>query len=154
MDRQALQAQLELIVGDYLRTRGLELVELIYRYEGNELILRVFTDKPEGGIDMGECSFLNREISRILDEKDIPQERYLLEVSSPGLERPLIKRSDFLRCLNKHARFFLNSAVNGKIEWVGRIVRIEEDSVVVNIEAGEIVIPLANIDRAKQIISC
>lgn len=84
-----------------MKNQNLDLVDIIYRYEGRGLVLRVLVDKPEGGITLDECAGLNNEISRILDEKDMLQQRYILEVSSPGLDRPLNSKNDFLRCINK-----------------------------------------------------
>lgn len=152
MDREAFIAELRIIIGDYLKGEGLDLIELIYRYEGRDLFLRVLTDKPEGGITLGECVLLNKELSRILDEKDIMQEGYLLEVSSPGLDRPLKTKSDFMRCVNRRARFFLNQPVNGKIEIEGLISNAGDNSVYINIGQDTIEIPLNSINKAKQIV--
>lgn len=151
MDRQAIIGELKGIIGDFLQTRDLVLVDLIYRYEGRDLFLRILADRPEGGINLGECSRLNSDIGMILDEKDVLKERYILEVFSPGLDRPIISKNDFLRCLNKRARFFLKAAVEGKLEWEGLIEKIEGESVYVNLGTRTIEIPLSQISKAKQV---
>jgi ribosome maturation factor RimP len=153
MDRQEIINELKNLFGEYLKAQGLDLVELIYRYEGRGLFLRILADRPEGGISMEECSRLNNEISRILEEKDILQSRYILEVSSPGLDRPLKTKSDFLRCINRKARLFLSEQVNGKIELEGIIIRAEDDSVYVDIGGESVEIPLLKLTKAKQIIN-
>lgn len=152
MDRQAIAAELKNIIGEYLLSQGLELVDIIYRHEGRDLILRVLLDRPEGGITLGECARLNIQISNLLDEKDILQTRYVLEVASPGLDRPLKAKNDFLRCINKKARFFLNEPVNGKIELEGTISKVENESVFIESNNEVIEIPLTRINKAKQII--
>lgn len=152
MDRQELISQLKALAEGFLKERGLDLVDIIYRYEGRDLILQLLVDKPEGGISLGECAYINQELSRILDEKDMLQARYILEVSSPGIDRPLKERQDFLRCLNRRARFFLNQAVNGKIEWEGTIVKVGQESVYVDTASGTLEIPLSGINKAKQVI--
>ncbi|MBN1914231.1 MAG: ribosome maturation factor RimP [Candidatus Omnitrophica bacterium] len=139
------------IVSGYLESVGLELVDLIYRYEGRDLFLRILADKPLGGITLEECGRLNREIGGILDEKETLGDRYILEVSSPGLDRPLATKNDFLRCLNRRARFFLKDPVEGKIEWAGEILAVDDYSVQAGIDTGIIVIPLDKINKAKQI---
>ena len=68
-------------------------------------------DRPEGGIRLGECSQLNRGIGALLDEKDFLSGRYILEVSSPGLDRPLKTKNDLSRKINCEAHFFLNEEV-------------------------------------------
>ena len=128
------------------------MVELIYRHEGRDLFLRILVDKPEGGIILEECSRLNRELGVLLDEKDILRERYVLEVASPGLDRPLKTKADFMRCLQREARFFLNEPLGGKIELAGVIEKVENDSVFVAQDNDVVEIPLAKINRAKQVI--
>lgn len=152
MDRQELELELKLLLNNYLKEQGLDLVDLIYRCEGRSLVIRVLTDKPEGGISIGECAKLNRDICSILDEKDILKEGYILEVSSPGLDRPLVRKEDFLRCRNKEVRFFLNEPINGKIEFQGKISKVEDDAVYITIQEETLRIPLTRIIKAKQII--
>ena len=152
MDRQEIIAELKNIIGDYLKIQGLDLVDLIYRQEGRDSILRILVDRPEGGITVGECANLNERISNLLDEKDILQTRYVIEVSSPGLDRALKTRNDFLRCINRRARFFLNESINGKIELEGLICKVENDSVYIESRNEIIEIPLTKINKAKQVI--
>lgn len=152
MDRQEIISELKDIIDNYLKDKALDLVDLMYRYEGRDLFLRILVDRPEGGISLGECANLNHEINRILDEKDILRERYILEVSSPGLDRPLVTKSDFLRCINRKVRFWLSEPINSKIEMEGSITKVDDDSVYIDIKDEAVEIPLLNIKKAKQII--
>ncbi|MDD5729961.1 MAG: ribosome maturation factor RimP [Candidatus Omnitrophica bacterium] len=152
MRNDALAAELEQIIGDYLKEQGLDLVELIFRYESMGLMLRILADRPQGGITIEECAKLNIRISDILDEKDIIQDRYTLEVSSPGLDRPLRLKKDFLRCLGREVRFFLSEPIAEKIEIAGRIKEVKDESVEVETETGGVEIPFFKITKAKQII--
>jgi ribosome maturation factor RimP len=151
-DKQQVFAQLGAVIQDYLKAQGLELVDLIYRYEGRDLFLRVLADRPEGGITMDECSRVNDDLGKILDEKDLITEHYILEVSSPGLDRPLVTQADFARCLKRKIRVFLREAVEGKIEWEGLISRVEQDKLYLEAQTGIIEIPIEKINKAKQII--
>lgn len=153
MDRQAIISELTSIIGDYLKNKGLDLVDLIYRYEGRDLILRIVVDRPEGGITLDECSWLNNELGRILDEKDIIPAKYILEVSSPGIDRPLRAKSDFLRCINRNVRFFLSESINAKFELEGSITKVEDEKVYIDVEGDIIEIPFIKINKAKQIIA-
>ena len=152
MDRQETLQELKSLLGDYLKAQELDLVDLIYRYEGRNLFLRILMDKPRGGISLEECARLNNEINRILDEKEILKTRYILEVFSPGLDRPLLTRSDFLRCINRNIRLFLLEAINGKVELEGVITKVEDESVYIDIEGRSVAVPLTKIKKAKQII--
>jgi len=152
MDRLQTQEELKALIGEHLKLQGLELVDCIFRYEGSDLILRILVDRPGGGIALGECARLNREISQMLDEKEIVSERHILEVSSPGLDRPLRTKSDFLRCVGRKARFFLKSPLSGKIEIEGAITKTEGESVYVDLSGESLEVPLAVINMAKQIV--
>lgn len=152
MDRHEIINELKSAIKSYIEGHGLELVDIIYRYEGRDLFLRALIDKPEGGITLDECAYINSHIGQILDNKGILNMRYILEVSSPGLDRELLNKKDFLRCINKNVKIFLNAPVNERIEWDGIIVKVEGDSVFIDREGVNIEIPLAKIRKAKQII--
>jgi ribosome maturation factor RimP len=152
MDRQEILTQLEGLIGEYLKAQGYELVELIYRYEGRDLYLRVLADRAEGGITLDECSSLNSGIGAMLDEKNLVDARYILEVSSPGLDRPLRTKADFLRCLNRRARLFLRESLEGRSEIEGLIKGLAGDNVVVEEGAKSTEVPLSKISKARQII--
>lgn len=151
MDGGALTDEIKALLEEFLRGKGMELVEFGVRREGGRgLILRLLADWPEGGITLGECAGLNRQICTILDEKEILNEPYVLEVSSPGLDRPLKNKNDFLRCKNKKARFFLNDFVNGKLEWDGLVEKVDEQAVYIRRGQEQMAIPLSKINKAKQ----
>ncbi|MFA5275796.1 MAG: ribosome maturation factor RimP [Candidatus Omnitrophota bacterium] len=152
MDRQAVIEELKIIIEKYLKENNLELVDLIYRNEGRDLMLRVIADRPEGGITMDDCAQLNRDLGNVLDQKNILQEKYILEVASPGLDRPLKSKNDFTRCLNKKVKFFLNDFINGKLEWDGVIMRTDDESVYADIEGIIVEISYGKIAKAKQVI--
>jgi ribosome maturation factor RimP len=80
------------------------------------------------------------------------QQRYILEVSSPGLDRPLKSRNDFLRCINRKVRVFLNEPINGKSELEGVITEVKDDSVYIVINTESIEVPLSKVAKAKQVI--
>ena len=152
MINQEIITQLNKIVRDHLAENRLELVELIHRYEGRDLVLRLLVDKPKGGITLGECALLNRKIGDILDENDILPGHYILEVSSPGLDRLLETKEDFMRCLNKQAVFFLNDLVSRKCEWKGLISRVSETAVFIDRLGESLEIPLIKINKAKLVV--
>ncbi|MCM8797706.1 MAG: ribosome maturation factor RimP [Candidatus Omnitrophica bacterium] len=154
MDREAFVEELREVISGYLSSRQVDLVELTYRFEGGRAILRILADKPSGGITLEECAILNQEISAILDEKNLIQESYVLEVSSPGLDRPLKTKKDFLRCLNKRVRLFLYQPLNGRFELEGELQRVDDEGLYIVLEhKEEIRIDLKNIRKGKQCIN-
>ncbi|MFA4993501.1 MAG: hypothetical protein WC571_05995 [Candidatus Omnitrophota bacterium] len=152
MDRETLKQEISSSVNDLFLAQGFVLVDIILRQDGSGLLLSLLVDRPQGGISLGECSLLNRLIRQELAERNILTGEYSLEVSSPGLDRPLKTKEDFTRCLNKEAVFFLNDLVNGKCEWNGIISKVNETTVFVE-RTGEVLeIPLIKINKAKLVI--
>lgn len=152
MSNEQLTARLHAVIGEYLAGMGLELVDLVYRFEGQGLVLRVIADHPQGGISMGECSRLNRQIGDMLEAENVIDSRYVLEVCSPGLDRPLRTGRDFRRCLSRTVKCFLKEPINGKIEWDGVIADVSDTLVVLKTCQGSLDLPLDKINKAKQII--
>ena len=153
MDRQAFVVTLESLIGDLLKNLSVELVEITCRHEGKNLMIMLLVDRPESGIRLDECAKLNRQLGDLLDEKNLIQERYVLEVSSPGLDRPLKTKNDFWRCSEKSVRFFLKVPLNGKWEIVGTINRVEDEAVYVQAGAELLALPFSSITMAKQVIA-
>ena len=149
MDRQILKNEIDLLIKELFAARGCVLVDIISRQDGLGLSLGLLADRPQGGISLEECSLLNRLVRQTLDEKNMFAGEYSLEVSSPGLDRPLKTREDFMRCLNKQVVFFLNGLVNGKCEWKGTISKVNETSVFIDQAGGVLEIPLIKINKAK-----
>ncbi|MFA5145430.1 MAG: ribosome maturation factor RimP [Candidatus Omnitrophota bacterium] len=152
MDRQELDGELRIVIEAFLKGQNLDLVDFACRQAGKDLILHILVDRPHGGITMDECAGLNKGISRALDERGIPQE-YILEVSSPGLDRPLKTKNDFSRCLKRAARFFFSDPVDGKLELEGVIAAVDDSSVYIDADGKAVGVPLPKIVKAKQIIN-
>lgn len=152
MDEQILIEKIKVIIEPVLIEANIELVDLVFVHVNGGVTIRLLADKIGGGINLGECAQISRQISQRLEEKDIIASRYMLEVSSPGLDRPLKKERDFLRSLNKEAVFFLNDLVNGKCQWQGVISKVDQAAVFIQ-AAGQILeIPLIKINKAQLVI--
>lgn len=101
-----------------LEEKNLELVDVEYVKEGKNWFLRVYIDK-EGGIDIAECGEVSEQLSEKLDETDPINDAYFLEVSSPGVERPLKKEADFEKNINKNVFVKLYEPIDGEKEYEG-----------------------------------
>ena len=127
---------------------GMELVDVEYRREGHGWVLRFFLDK-EGGVTIDDCAAVSREIGAHLEVEDLVPHAYHLEVSSPGLERPLKKKEDFNRFVNQRVRVKLRQPVGGQKVLVGMLCGLEGDAVVVALEEGKVSLDLENISKAR-----
>lgn len=127
---------------------GLELVDIEYKTGGN--FLRVFIDRPGKGVSMDDCSKLSRLLSAELDIKDPITHHYNLEVSSPGLDRPLKKEEDFIRHSGKPVKIILLQSLNGQNTFMGQIGEMQNGMVKINLKDMESVwLPLSQIKKAN-----
>lgn len=119
-----------------LPSMGLELVEVQFRREGHGWVLRVFIDS-EQGITIDHCADVSREISAYLDVEDLIDYQYNLEVSSPGLERPLKSLMDFERYMGKKARVKLREPIDGQKVQIGIIEQVIDNEIELELEDGK-----------------
>lgn len=116
-------------------SEGLELVEVEYRGGPNNRILRIFIDKP-GSVTLADCENVSRQVGTILDVEDVVPEHYTLEVSSPGLDRKLLKPQDYERFAGKKARVRLRHAIDGRSNFTGRLAGLNQGEALLDVDGG------------------
>lgn len=136
--------RIEAVIQPVLHDHGLELVDLEWRAHGPRGVLRVFVDKP-GGVALTDIERVSREVGDILDVADLISERYDLEVSSPGLDRPLRKEREYRWARGKRVRCWL---ADGE-EIAGRLVDVADDRLVVETEDGAQDLPREDVRKAR-----
>lgn len=155
--REENLTQIETLVLPILDDLGYELVDLQLQQDGKQLALRIFVDKP-AGITLDDCVEVSREVSAILEVEDPIRSAYRLEVSSPGLDRPLKKAADFKRFVGKKARLKSKNLIDPDLRgttrktFVGTLLGFENDLVRLELtdkKGGVIAIPLADLDKAN-----
>lgn len=112
---------------------GFELVDVDYVKEGSTWYLRAYIDKP-GGIDINDCEKVSRRLSDLLDEKDYIADAYILEVSSPGLGRPLKKEKDFKRSMGEEVEIRTYRMIDKQKEFTGVLTGYDADTVTIAME--------------------
>ena len=112
---------------------GFELVDVEYVKEGSTWYLRAYIDKP-GGIDINDCEKVSRRLSDLLDEKDYIEDAYILEVSSPGLGRPLKKEKDFKRSMGEEVEIRTYRMIDKQKEFTGVLTGYDADTVTIAME--------------------
>ena len=116
---------------------GFELVDVEYVKEGSSWYLRAYIDKP-GGININGCETVSRRLSDILDEKDYIDDAYILEVSSPGLGRPLRKEKDFRRSLGEEVEVRTYRMIEKQKEFTGILKEYDEKTVTIEEDGGNV----------------
>jgi len=131
-------------------SRGYELADLEIKRQGGGHLVRLFVDR-QGGIGLDDLQSVSEEVSAVLDAEDPIPTAYTLEVSSPGLDRPLKTEADYRRFLGRLARLSSYELVDGRRHWTGRLVSVEDGLLTVDLEKeGSVVrIPFAKISHGR-----
>ena len=136
---------------------GLDIYDVELRREGGQQVLRVVLDRPgpnrtaEESVSVEDCARVSEELSAILDVEDVvPADHYTLEVSSPGLDRPLRSADDYRRFSGRRAKIVVSEPVARQTAFAGRVLGVEGDDVLFESEGGKQVhLPLRLITRAR-----
>jgi ribosome maturation factor RimP len=127
---------------------GMELIHVEYQREVSGRILRLYVDKP-GGITLGDCSLISSQLGDILDLKLETKDAYTLEVSSPGIDRPVSKLSDFEKFEGQQAKIKIARPINGQKKFKGILSGIMESSVQLKTDKDTVSIPYQDIIKAR-----
>ena len=134
--KEIYEQKAEALVSPMEEKYGFELVDVEYVKEGGSFYLRAYIDKP-GGITVDDCETVSREFSDKLDEADFIEEAYIMEVSSPGLGRPLKKEKDFKRSIGKEVEIRTYRPIDREKEFYGVLKAYDENSVTIDCEEEE-----------------
>lgn len=149
MDTEILLLRVEGILTPLLEAEGFSLADVEYKREQGGWVLRVFIDK-EGGVTLDDCAQVSREFGQLLDMEDIIPTSYHLEVSSPGLDRPLKKEEDFIKYSGRKVRIKTKEQVSGRRNFKGALLGYSEGKVMVKVEGSEVfTIPFTSILKAN-----
>lgn len=148
-------AALKTLIEPEAKALGLELVRVAFFGGKSDPTLQIMAERPDTRqLDISDCEALSRRISEKFDELDPIEEAYRLEVSSPGIDRPLTRVQDWIDWAGFDARVKLASPLNGRKQFDGRIVVSDGDSVTLDVnKLGEVAVPLAQIAGAKLILT-
>lgn len=130
---------------------GFELVRL--SYGGGRPVLQVMAERPDGSMSVDDCATLSRALSDVLDAEDPIPGEYSLEVSSPGIDRPLTRPKDYTRWSGFDAKVALAVPLAGRKRFHGRLVGLVDGVVQMTTEDGPVALPLADIDSAKLVLT-
>src|SRR3989338_11575231 len=139
------------IIEPILQEEQVELVEIIFRREAGRQVLRLLVDKDSGGIQLADCARLNGKISQALDETDIIQESYVIEVDSPGIDRLFKVKRDYERAVGRLVRVTLSERILDKKEYIARLEEVSDTGVKIDVKKkGIIEVPFEKIVRARE----
>jgi len=145
LDREAIAGIIERVAA----REGLELVHWEVASGPGNFMLRIYIDKP-GGVSHADCELVSNQVGTLLDVEDLIPHRYVLEVSSPGLERGLYKRGDYGRFAGRRIKLKTSEPINGQRNFRGKLLSLVDDRVHLDADdRGEIEIPYEQIVKAN-----
>lgn len=140
------------IVQPVVEGLGFELVR-VRLMAGRRTTLQIMAERPNGRMEIEDCAVLSRELSAVLDVEDPIDREYSLEVSSPGIDRPLTRLSDFERWKGYVAKLETDEIIGGRKRFKGEIVGVSGDDVVIRLEDGEARAPFSALIDAKLVLT-
>jgi len=148
----AIDRRLADIIQPVIEGMGFELVRV--RLMGSKYsTVQIMVERPDGGIEVDECAEISNEISALLDIEDPIGENYTLEVSSPGIDRPLTRLKDFATWEGYEAKIETTELIDGRRRFKGKLAGVTDDEVLVNIEEGTIGLKFSWLSDAKLILT-
>jgi ribosome maturation factor RimP len=149
MTKSHLEAIIEL-TEPIILSEGLELVDVEYQKESRGWVLRFYVD-TEGGVTINHCSRLSQQIGSVLEVKDIIPHGYVLEVSSPGLNRILKREKDFIGFIGKTIKVKTCEPIEKRKNFQGKLLDCAQEKVTLKIDNHDVVIPLSLISKAQSV---
>ena len=148
MGKGSVTESIEELVTPIVNENRLELVDVEYKKEGKNWFLRIFIDKA-GGVTVDDCTQVSRQIEDLIEVEEVVPSSYILEVSSPGLDRPLKKEEDFLRFKGKCARVTTYTPINHQKNFTGTIEDFQNEVLFLEIDSQHVEIPQNQIAKAR-----
>jgi ribosome maturation factor RimP len=142
--------ELETLVIPVVQAQGCELWGVQFLPQGRRHVLRLFIDREEG-VSLEDCEKVSRQVSAVLDVEDPVAGAYTLEVSSPGMDRPLFSLEQYARFIGQPLTLRLKMPYQGRRNFKGWLVAIESDEVVLRVDETEYLLPFESIDKANLI---
>jgi len=146
--KEDIQNSIQQLVESVCESEGIELVLLEYRRESGGLILRIYIDKP-GGVTLDNCTSVSRQLDDLLDIHFDELPPYTLEVSSPGIDRPLVKKGDYVKFMGKSAKIKTKTPLNGQRNFTGVLAGVDGESISLEIRGKTVSIPLDEIIKGR-----
>ncbi len=150
--KTAIDRRLAEIITPVIEDMGFELVR-VRLMSGKSTTLQVMADRPDGGIEVDELALISQSISAVMDVEDPILDEYTLEVSSPGIDRPLTRLKDFEMFEGYEAKIETGELIDGRRRFKGELAGVEDDEVLINVEEGTIGLKFDWLTDAKLVLT-
>jgi ribosome maturation factor RimP len=154
MEQTPLLKKVERTIAPMVETMGYEIVRIAYTGAGSSKpTLQIMAERPDGTMLIDDCSRLSQAVSALLDVEDVIEEAYFLEVSSPGIDRPLTRLKDFDRYKDHEVRIELDSPMNGQKKFRGILRGLDGEMILLETDTGDVSLPFHDVFKAKMVLT-
>lgn len=153
MEQTPLLKKVERTIAPMAETMGYDIVRILMVGSGADQTLQIMAERPDGTMLIDDCSRLSQALSALLDVEDLIPDAYVLEVSSPGIDRPLTRLKDFENYKDNEARIELSVPQNGQKKFRGMLRGLDGENVQIETDTGMASLPFRDIDKAKLILT-
>ena len=144
----SIQQSLTALIPPVAASLGCELWGVEFVAQGRRSLLRIYIDKEEG-VTLEDCERVSRQVSSVLDVEDLIKGEYTLEVSSPGMDRPLFSLAQFEQSIGERVQIKLRMPFDGRRKFAGVLIAIENEDVILQVDNDEFVLPIETIEKAN-----
>lgn len=145
----SIERDIEALLSPAVTALGLELLGVEFIPGSGNAVLRLYIDEPDRGVTLEDCEAVSREVSALLDVNDPIETHYTLEVSSPGLDRPLFKPAQYARFIGQAAKLTLEFPQNGRRRFQGPILAVDGDSITIEQDGQPVALVCSAIQKAR-----
>lgn len=147
-----LEQKIESLVAPAIEALGMDLWGCEYIPAGKDSTLRIYIDRPGVGVTVDDCAKVSRQVSAIMDVEDPISAAYLLEISSPGMDRPLFKPEHYTPYIGKTVNVRARSPIMGRRKFKGELIQAGQDQIEVEVDREVYEIPFSSIDKASLVV--
>ena len=149
---KTLVEQIEALILPSLTSMGFQLVQVKFM-DGKSQTLQIMAERPDGSMSLDDCAAISHQVSAVLDVEDTITTAYRLEVSSPGIDRPLVKLADYQAFQGHAAKIETVLPVSGRKRFAGTIKAVEGSNVILTVDKQEFTLPFIDIQSAKLVLT-
>lgn len=149
MDSRKIVDSATKVIEPVITDLGYSLVECEFLNDAGRWVLRLYIEKAEGDITIEDCTKVSRAVSATLDVEDVIKGRYSLEVSSPGINRPLKRPGDFEKYAGNMVRIKTRMPIDGRGNYYGKLIGFNDGNILVNVDGKEYKVPIAELAKAR-----
>jgi ribosome maturation factor RimP len=150
---KSLVEKIEDAIAPSVTSMGFELVQVKFMDGKKSQTLQIMAERPDGSMTLDDCAMISRQVSAVLDVEDVIPTAYRLEVSSPGIDRPLVKLTDYPKYIGHTVKIETVLPIDGRKRFTGSIKAAQAENIIITVDGKDVTLPFADIQTAKLVLT-